>query len=456
MRTIEVRAGLVAIAALGATACASAPQLDGTRPAVGQTFVARGPELPTPIRHVVVIVQENRTPDYLFQAMASHGADIGHEAITYEGEVVRLHEVSLAAPYDLGHNHASFLNDCNLQADVCAMNGFDRGRQPKYHLQPFGYAPAPEVRPYAEMAIRYAFADRMFQSNQSGSFPAHQFLVSGTASALPVSQDEVSSDPFDRRNRAPAPAGCDAPPPSVVSTIDPHDGSPGPTPFPCFERPVLSDFLDLAGVSWRYYQQHLGPGLWHAFDAIRHVRYGRDYDRVVTPPETILTDVSRGNLPGMSWVMPADGPHSDHSGNGSAAGPSWVAAVVNAIGTSKYWNDTAILVVWDDWGGWYDHVKPPQMHDYYELSFRVPLVVISPYAKPAYVSHVQYEFGSILAFCEETFGIPKGALGATDVRANDLSDIFDFSQAPRAFVRIRAPRFVPGKEGSNQNDSEDP
>ena len=82
----------------------------------------------------------------------------------------------------------------------------------------------------------------------------------------------------------------------------------------------------------------------------------------------------------MSWVMPADGYHSDHSGNKSTAGPSWVAYVVNAIGQSKYWNSTAILLTWDDWGGWYDHV-PPVLLNSYELGFRVPLVIISPYAK---------------------------------------------------------------------------
>jgi phospholipase C len=93
------------------------------------------------------------------------------------------------------------------------------------------------------------------------------------------------------------------------------------------------------------------------------------------------------------------------------------------------------------------------------LGFRVPLVVISPYAKQAYVSHVQYEFGSIIAFAEEAFGIPKGSLKATDVRANDLSDAFNFTQAPRPFVPINAPPFVPEAGPASLSDgtiSEDP
>ena len=134
--------------------------------------------------------------------------------------------------------------------------------------------------------------------------------------------------------------------------------------------------------------------------------------------------------------------------NGS--GPDWVASVVNAIGESPYWNSTAIFIVWDDWGGWYDHVQPQQFDNYYELGFRVPLVVVSPYAKRGYVSKVQHEFGSILAFSEETFGIPKGSLGTTDVRADDLSDCFDFTQRPRTFTPIpkrSPPRLLPGPTG---------
>ncbi|HEU5479852.1 MAG TPA: alkaline phosphatase family protein, partial [Candidatus Tumulicola sp.] len=138
-------------------------------------------------------------------------------------------------------------------------------------------------------------------------------------------------------------------------------------------------------------------------------------------------------LPAVSWVIP-DGVDSDHSNGGQDNGPDWVASVVNAIGESSYWNSTAIIVVWDDWGGFYDHVPPPQL-DSVGLGFRVPLIVLSPYAKTGYVSHTQYEFGSILKFVESTFGLPS--LGTTDVRANNLTDAFDFNQQPRKFVPIK-------------------
>ncbi len=404
------------------------------------------------IKHVVIILQENRTPDDLFQALADEGADIRPWGIDAKGKRVKLIETSLATVYGLGHNHAAFVRDY----DCGKLDGFDAGVQFKYHLHPFSYAPLSEVQPYVDMARQYAFADHMFETQQAGSFPAHQYIVSGAASAEPESADFVAGDPFDPKNGRAAPAGCDAATASAVNTIDPKDGSAGPTPAPCFNRPALSDLLDYKGVSWRYYQNGLGVGLWHAFDAIRHVRFGPDYQYVVTPPETILNDVQNGQLPGMSWVMPADSKHSDHPGNDSNEGPSWVAAVVNAIGNSQYWDSTAIFLTWDDWGGLYDHMVPPMENNWYELGFRVPLVIISPYSKHGYVSHVQHEFGSLLAFSEETFGIRKGALRATDVRSDDLSDAFDFKQTPRPFVTISAPPFVPSQDPPAIRNAEDP
>jgi phospholipase C len=121
---------------------------------------------------------------------------------------------------------------------------------------------------------------------------------------------------------------------------------------------------------------------------------------------------------------------------GGGLGPSWVTALVNAVGESKFWNTTAIFVQWDDWGGLYDHVPPPH-RGYDGLGFRVPLLVISPYAKHNHVSHVQYETASVLRFAEDLFGLNQ--LAAADQRAaSPANDCFDFSKAPRKFVRIKA------------------
>ena len=173
-----------------------------------------------------------------------------------------------------------------------------------------------------------------------------------------------------------------------------------------------------------------------AFDAIRHVRFGSDWTSdVITPQTTVLGDIAAGTLADVTWIVPSF-PDSDHPLAASNRGPSWVSSIVNALGASPFWNSTAVFVVWDDWGGWYDHVAPRQL-DAMGLGFRVPLIVVSPYAKHGYVSHVQHEFGSILRFAEETFGLPS--LGQADARADDLGDCFDFRQTPQPFARLRTP-----------------
>ena len=126
-------------------------------------------------------------------------------------------------------------------------------------------------------------------------------------------------------------------------------------------------------------------------------------------------------------------------------GPSWVTAVVNAVGRSKYWNSTAVIVLWDDWGGFYDHVAPPQL-DYQGLGFRVPAIIIGPYARKGYVSHAQYEFGSILKCIEDIWGLPR--LSMWDTRPVTLcprrgsvleeTSPFDFASPPRRFTPIHA------------------
>jgi phospholipase C len=403
----------------------------------GRSNLQLAGSLPTRIDHVIIIFQENRTPDYLFQGVPH--ADISKTAKDSRGQIVPLHSVSLAAGYDLDHQHNSFIRDY----DGGKMDGFDAGLPQRLHLRPFGYAPRSEVGPYYDMATQYVFADHMFQSHQSASFPSHLYIISGTAGGDELRQYEVAGNSYYRGTGKPANAGCDATKRTVVDTIDPENGSAGPRSFPCFDRLVLSDLLDAKGVSWRYYQNHARAGIWNAFDSIEHVRYGSDYQNVVVPSTQVLKDIANQHLADVSWVIPGV-PWSDHAGrNSTTKGPSWVAAIVNAVGESKYWKTTAIFVTWDDWGGWYDHVPPP-IRNYYELGFRVPLVVISPYAKHRYVSKVPHEFGSILAFAEETFGIPKGSLNSTDRIADDLRDAFDFSQKPRAFKHIPAPKFKPG------------
>ena len=239
--------------------------------------------------------------------------------------------------------------------------------------------------------------------------------------------------------------GCDANPGTTTSLVTPTQFEPGAGPFPCFTQfRTMADTLDAAKVSWKYYAPAVNSGdvggfVWSEFSAIKNVRYGADWVKVVSPPTTVLADAASGNLPQMTWVIP-DYLDSDHSAANSDEGPSWVSAVVNAIGTGPDWKSTAIVLVWDDWGGWNDHMPPPQL-DWKGLGVRVPCIVISPYAKKGYVDHTQYEFSSILKFAEQTFNLPAvgpASFGYTDTRATSMIDAFDFTQKPRAFVKISA------------------
>jgi phospholipase C len=387
------------------------------------------------IQHVVIVIQENRTVDNLFQFLP--GANTQSYGLNSLGQTVPLQPIDMTAHYDIGHVHGNWTSEYNNGG----MNGFDLDdcrldcpQNPEY-----GYVPQDEVQPYYTLAETYAFADNFFQTNEGPSFPAHQYLISGTSALNDHTTDRASNN-SEAPEDAPS-GGCDSPDGSKVRVITMADHDNKFT-FPCFHRTALMNELDTAGLPWKYYQAKAGPGLWNAVDAIYSIwsNPGEMAANVITPSAQFLTDVGNGNLAAVTWVTPT-ARASDHSGVTDGSGPAWVASVVNAIGQSPYWSSTAIFVTWDDWGGWYDHVQPQRFNSY-ELGFRVPLLVISPYAKPGYISHKQHEFGSILKFTEQTFGL--STMGTTDARADDLSDCFDFGKAPTVFTRIRAkygPRF---------------
>jgi phospholipase C len=394
--------------------------------------------------NVIVIFQENRTPDNLFGSNPNFlpGVDIATSGINSQGQQIPLTPMKLANDYDLGHAHSSFLEmydggkmdgadkvqiTCNKNAQGCP----PADPQFKYADNSTG-----QLDPYFQLAEQYTFGDRMFQTNQGPSLPAHQFIISGTSAPTPPGQQY--SDLFDAENAVGVPnannnTGCTAPTGETVKMIDPS-GSESMKMYPCFEHQTLADLLDDAGVSWRYYTPSAGS-LWTGPNAIQHLRFGPDWSNdVVLNSAQVLTDIADGQLANVTWVMPT-GQESDHPGGNAGLGPSWVASIVNAVGQSQYWDNTVIFITWDDWGGWYDHVAPTVINSY-EYGFRVPLIVVSPFAKQGYVSHVTHDFGSILKFIEEAYNLPS--LGYADAQADDLSDCFDFHRHNR-FQKVAAP-----------------
>lgn len=388
------------------------------------------------IKHVLVIFQENRTPDNLFHdpVLMARGADIASSGLNSLGQTIPLTPGSLVTDYDLKHSHPSFVSmydggkmDGADQIVVTCAPGAMNCPPPNPQFQ---YVNASDVAPYFQLAEQYTFGDRMFQTNQGPSFPAHQFIISGTSAPTATSNLFAAENPEGVTDPG-GNTGCTAPAAEFVALIDPT-GDESLTQYPCFDHQTLMDLLDAKMVSWRYYTPGAGS-IWTGPNAIQHLRFGPDWtNNVILDQTQVLTDIASAQLPSVSWVIPA-GQSSDHASSNDGSGPSWVASIVNAVGNSPYWSDTAIFITWDDWGGWYDHVAPPVINSY-EYGFRVPLIVVSPYAKAAYVSHVTHDFGSILKFIEEVYGL--GSVGYADVPADDFSDCFDFSQAPLPYHTV--------------------
>jgi len=376
----------------------------------------------TPIAHVVILIMENRSFNDLF--MDYPGAYTVSSGPTHTGKIVQLQPIPLEIGGDINHKRSSWVK----AYDHGGMDGFDlEGWGKKMPADaPYAYVPQSEIGPYWSLAKQYTLADAMFEPVGGPSYPAHQYLIAGQSDYAIENPDDFSI------------WGCDSNPGTTVNVLN-AQGQEVPGPFPCFDYQTLGDLMDEAHVSWRYYAMSRSQ-TWEAYDAIKHIRYSNDWTKNIVKPNTqFAVDIANGQLADVSWVVPAE-KESDHSGTGSKMGPSFVASVVNAVGESQYWSSTAIFVVWDDWGGWYDPVSPQQL-DRMGLGFRVPLLVVSPYAKAGYVSHVPHEFGSVLKYVESDFGL--ASLGTSDARADDLADCFDYSQLPLAFKPISAEYSVP-------------
>lgn len=422
-------AGVLLLAACGIRSESSLPYMQSSAALNALTATGAGK-----IRHIVYIVQENRSFDNLFQGYP--GANTVSSGKISNGRTVRLEPVSLRARYDIDHSAGAMFEACDgmgkLPGTHCRMDGFDQERTglgtPKGVKYPqYVYVPHGESRPYFEMAHEGVLADDMFQSQLDESFVAHQYIIAAqSASSVNIPSGSWGCNGYGDQ----------------VEMMGKDRAITGSQP-PCFDYRTLGDELDKAHLSWRFYASSYGSrssgdgGVWSSYQAVSHIYYGPDWSKdVISPNWRFISDVRAGKLANFTWITPICG-DSDHVNCAGGHGPSWVAALVDTIGKSKFWNSTAIFIQWDDWGGLYDHVAPPY-EDFDGLGFRVPLVILSPYAKHDRVSHVQYETASVLRFAEDLFGLPQ--LAVADRRAKSpAADCFDFSGSPRAFNPIKAP-----------------
>jgi phospholipase C len=431
-------------------------------------------------QHVIVIVQENRSPDNLFQGLCT--PPFGKKtscSITPTGSQYNIQTtnwldktsstgtttpipISLDNKYDPSHRHDAFTTTCDLNTTtgVCKMDGAASiactgtcPTKPSFHYVTNLNS---LLNPYLTIATSYGWANYMFQTNQGPSFPAHQFIFGGTSAP---SADDDAIGTFAAENLGPSTAtvaGCIATDGTTVKLITP-DGE-GATIYPCFDHETMADLFDAIDVSWKYYTSSAGS-IQTAPDAISHICVpnqqtggectGTDWvNDVILNPSQVLADISACKLAQVSWVIP-NGKNSDHPKSNTGGGPSWIASIVNGIGNNPvcknketYWDNTAILITWDDWGGWYDHEPPTFLagaQGDYQYGFRVPFMVVSAYTPVQFVDNNRMDFGTILRFLEHNFGITEGALNFADARSTtDLTEFFNLNQVPRVFQTIPA------------------
>src|SRR5579871_2051726 len=375
--TLSVRVFGLVTGTLALAACAVGPESPEPYMQSSAALKSLGATGAGKIRHIVYIVQENRSFDNLFQGYP--GADTVSSGIISDGRSIALKPVSLKVHYDIDHSAGAMFEACNgtgkLPGTQCRMDGFDLERVgpggPKGVKYPqYVYVPHPESRPYFAMAHEGLLADHMFASQLDESFVAHQYVIAAqSASSVNI--------PYGTW-------GCNGSG-DQIEMITKDRNLKGSEP-PCFDYETAGDELDNANLSCRFYASTYGSvssgdgGDWSSYQAVKHIYYGPDWKKdVISPNWRFIKDVRAGKLANFTWITPVCD-DSDHVNCPGGYGPSWVAALVNTVGKSKFWSSTAIFIQWDDWGGLYDHVRPPY-EGYDGLGFRVPLIIVSPYAK---------------------------------------------------------------------------
>jgi phospholipase C len=393
--TMLVLAGIVLTAAACSSGSVSPSSPDAVNSGSAGATRAVGDGQSGKIQHIVIVIQEARSFDNLFCEYSGAAGKCLNGTIPLEANCT------------LSDTFQDFERDRKT-----GKFGKERADCPGYRRPEYAHVPKDELTQYYQLAQQYVLGDQMFSSTGNPTFEAHQYVIAaGSANA--------ENQPF---GKAPS-EGC-------VYRQRVHVFGGGKEAA-CFAYLTLADRLDAAGLSWNYYRTadkaHPIVDTWDAFGWLKGGTSG------VSPSSTFITDVCSGKLATVTWVTPAFA-DSDLSGSLSSTGPQWVASVVNAVGESQFWSSTAVVVVWSGFGGWYDHV-PPRYIDSQGLGFRVPVLVVSPFARSGYVDHVQFETGSILKFAEDTFGLSP--LGPSDMRARDLgASTLDLRQRPRTFVPI--------------------
>jgi len=367
------------------------------------TFAGCGGRDVTAIQHTVFIVKENHTFDNYFGTFA--GADGSTSGATSDGHILPLNPMP----------DAYQANDLCNSWD-CAIEAIDGGKMDQFdlisggNLDAYVHASEQDIPNYWAYAHRFALADQYFTSVHGPSFPNHLFSVAAQSDGVIANEENSGSG-----------VACDGTPSGTVTTIDANGKMTQVSP--CFDFPTLGDSLQQNGLTWKYYADG-GGGV---FNNIRHIRNGPAWKNNLASTAQFFADAQAGKLPVMSWLLPSY-ENSEHPPNSICEGENWTVTVLNAVMQGPDWSSTAVFITWDDFGGLYDHVPPHQL-DQFGLGPRVPLLIISPFAKTGYISHNVHEHSSILKLAETRYGLQP--LTARDRAASNMLDSFDFNQQPQ-------------------------
>jgi phospholipase C len=453
------------------------------------------------IQHVIFIIKENRSFDsYFGRFPGANGAPVvGGVPVGYmsDGGTVPLGSIppqcvdadhswqgAWTAYNDGGMNGFNLIGGATPPAGGCPPV-VDGGIEPV--LCNYLAALQSDLPNYWSIAQNYVLGDNFFSSLQGPSQPNHIFLFtaqsggytivpaydggwggldggigvinnSGVKTGAPNAPsvavgawpDVPGLHPASITVDSKSNGSCDGPLNSRTQYLDPTESFE--ELYPCVDVPTLGDELSAGGVTWHWYGKPTSSGIdktyWTAPSLVRHTREdtaaGGQWSHVVDvgdPADAgvpgIVADILNGNLQTVSWVTPPGGGPSEHPVGGPCPGENWTVEILNALGQSSYWQNTAVFITWDDFGGFYDHVPPPQL-DRYGLGPRVPLLVVSPYALQGSIDHKLSEFSSVLAFIEYRFHLAP-LTNRDDLKVSGLSDLreaFDFKQTPRVWTPL--------------------
>jgi len=397
----------------------------------------------TPIQHVVIILKENRSYDeYFGQFPNANGATMGTMS---NGQVVDMttNPTPDPMPNDIGHAYGEF-----FQAyDNGKNDGFDKERgafsKSGYNLA-YSQMNQSMIPNYWTYASTYGLADNMFSDYVGTSFANNLFLVAGQSGRYDPTLHYRGVDAIPKPPSGQSLNnwwGCDDPVGTTVKLLG-ADGKTSNT-FPCFNFQALPNTLATNGVSWKEYANFGYPSNIHnSLDAISSVRNNPTLWANDVPLAQFSSDATAGTLPAVSWVAANQ---SEHPVSTTCLGENESVNFINAVMNGPQWSSTAIIVVWDEWGGFYDHVPPPQP-DNYSYGFRVPFLMISPWTKygvganGGYVDSTFFSHASILKLVEDNWNLPS--LNPRDAGSNDMMDFFDFTQTPKP-ATILTPRTCP-------------